>query len=114
MEEHFNALNSESLKVGLKIHKGKTKYMIKHADNEDIIPDQEKSGEKKRQNSNTSDKPHTSKTLQKKKSMLGSEQYGAVLEILQDRKLTILLKKRSNGPVCLANKDLWLPSSVSQ
>ena len=27
MEKHFNSLNSESLKVGLKIYKGKTKYM---------------------------------------------------------------------------------------
>ena len=29
--------NSESLKVGLKIHKGKTKYMTNHADSEDIL-----------------------------------------------------------------------------
>ena len=27
MEKHLNKLNSESLKVGLKIHKGNTKYM---------------------------------------------------------------------------------------
>ena len=37
MEKHLNNLNSESLKVGLKIHKGKTKYMTKHADSEDIL-----------------------------------------------------------------------------
>ena len=30
MEKHLNNLNSESLKVGLKIHKGKTKYMTRH------------------------------------------------------------------------------------
>ena len=35
MEKHLNNLNSESLKVGLKIHKGKTKYMTNHADSED-------------------------------------------------------------------------------
>ena len=29
MEKHLNNLNSESLKVGLKIHKGKTKYYDK-------------------------------------------------------------------------------------
>ena len=35
-EKHLNSLNnSESLKVGLEIHKGKTKYMINHEDNED-------------------------------------------------------------------------------
>ena len=30
-------VNSESLKVGLKIHEGKTKYMTNHADSEDIL-----------------------------------------------------------------------------
>ena len=52
---------------------------------------------KKGQNSNTSDKPHTPKTLQKKKSMPGSEQPGDVLEkkeILQDRQLPISLKNK--------------------
>ena len=35
-------MNSESLKVGLKIHKGKTKYTTNHADSEDILIDQQK------------------------------------------------------------------------
>ena len=42
MEKHLNNLNSESLKVGLKIHKGKTKYMTNHADSKDILIDQQK------------------------------------------------------------------------
>ena len=42
MEKHLNNLNSESLKVGLKIHKGKTKYMRNHADSKDIQIDQQK------------------------------------------------------------------------
>ena len=42
MEKHLNSLNSESLKVGLKMHKGKTKYMTKHTDNEEILIDQQK------------------------------------------------------------------------
>ena len=42
MEKHLNSLNSENLKVGLKIHKGKTKYMTNHADSEDILTDQQK------------------------------------------------------------------------
>ena len=42
MEKHLNSLNSESLKVGLKIHKGKKKYMTNHADSEDILIDQQK------------------------------------------------------------------------
>ena len=42
IEKHLNSRNSESLKVGLKIHKGKTKYMTNHADSEDILTDQQK------------------------------------------------------------------------
>ena len=34
--------NSEHLKVGLKIHKGKTKYIANYEDSEDILIDQEK------------------------------------------------------------------------
>ena len=52
--------------------------MTNHADNEDTVTDHEQKI-KKSQNSNVSDKPHTSKTLQKEKSMPGSEQRGAVL-----------------------------------
>ena len=33
METHLNALNSESRKRGLKIHKGKTKYMTNYKKN---------------------------------------------------------------------------------
>ena len=47
-----------------------------------------------------------------------SEQRGAVLEknkeILQDKQLPISLKKTSNGPMYLANHDLWLPNMVSK
>ena len=97
MEKHLNSLNWESLKVGLKIHKGKTK-MTNYADSQDIIIDQE--NRKKWQNSNTSDKPHTTKILQKKKSMPGWMQHGSVLEKkpkekCQDRQLPISLEKQA-------------------
>ena len=35
-------------------------------------------------------------------------------EILQDKQLPISLKKTSNGPMYLANHDLWLPNMVSK
>ena len=41
MEKHIKSLNPESLKAGLKIHKGKTKYVTNHAGSEDILIDQE-------------------------------------------------------------------------
>ena len=36
-KKRLNSLNSESLNVSFKIHKGKTKYMTNHADSEDIL-----------------------------------------------------------------------------
>ena len=42
MKKHPNNLNSESMKVSLKIHKRKTKYMTNHAASEDILIDQHK------------------------------------------------------------------------
>ena len=35
MEKHLNSLTSDSLKVGLKLHKGKTQCMTQNADSED-------------------------------------------------------------------------------
>ena len=78
MEKHLNSQSSESLKGGLKICKGKTKYITNYADSEDILTDQEKN--LKSDNSNTSDKPHISKILQEK-FMPGSEQRGALPKI---------------------------------
>ena len=43
MDKHINSRKSESLKVGLKIHKGKTKYVTNHADSEDVLTDHQKS-----------------------------------------------------------------------
>ena len=42
MEKHLSSLSSESLKVGLEIHKGKTNDMANHADSENIPIDQQK------------------------------------------------------------------------
>ena len=78
MEKHMNNLNSESLKVGLKIHKGKTKYMTNYADSEDILIGQQKI--EKVTEFKYLGQPHTLKTPLKKKYMPESEQRGAVLE----------------------------------
>ena len=71
--------------------------MTNHADSEYVLIGQGKKL-KKWQISNTSDKPHTSKTLQKKKSVPGSEQPGTDLEKNkerhQHRQLPISLKKQ--------------------
>ena len=49
MEKHLNSRNSESLKVGLKIHKGKTTYLTNHADSEEILIDQQKKKKRKKE-----------------------------------------------------------------
>ena len=93
----MNNLNSESLKVGLKIHKGKTKYMTNHADSEDILIDQQKT-EKVTEFKYLGQTTHLKKIPLKKKYMPESEQRGDVLEqnkeILQEKQLPISLKKK--------------------
>ena len=80
MGNHLNRLNSKSLEVGLKIGKGKTKYMTNHADTEDILFDQEKL-EKVTDFKYLGQTTHLEDTTQeKKKYMPGSEHRGAVLK----------------------------------
>ena len=74
MEKHMNTLNSESMKVGLKIHKGKTKYMTNYADNEDIF------------------------------FRAGWSCFGKNKEILQDKQLLISLKKQVMDQCILPKK----------
>ena len=62
----------------LKYTKGKTKYITNYAYSEDILTEHERI--EKWQNLNTSDRVHASQILQKRKSMAGSGQHGAVLE----------------------------------
>ena len=42
MEEHLNKLNTESKKCGLKIHKGKTKFITNFEIDEEIIIENKK------------------------------------------------------------------------
>ena len=110
MEKHLDSLNSESLEVGFKIHKGKTKYMTNHADSEEMLIDEQKIekvieskylGQNKHLKDTTYDTGLALKTQQMTPGhiyMPGSEQRGAVLEknkeILQDRQLPISLKNK--------------------
>ena len=41
MEKSLNTINSESLRIGIRIQKGKTKYMTNYADSDLILIDQE-------------------------------------------------------------------------
>ena len=97
MEKHLNNLNSESLKVGLKIHKGKTKYGTNHADSEEILVDQqkiEKVTEFKYLGQNTHLKDTTKEEIYARIRAAWSC-FGKNKEILQDRQLPISLKKQA-------------------
>ena len=89
-EKHRNRLNSESLKIDLKMHKGKIEYMQNYTDSEDIPIDQEKN-EKVTEFKYLGQATHRSLELfwGKKKKKKNSTK-----EILQDRQLPILLKKQ--------------------
>ena len=97
MEKHLNSLNSESLKVGLKIHKGKTKYMTNHADSEEILIDQqkiEKVTEFKYLGQNTHHKDTTKEEICARIRAAWSCFENKNKEILQDKQLPISLKKQ--------------------
>ena len=116
METHLNNLNSESLKVGLKIHKGKTKYMTNHADSEDILIDQQKI-EKVTEFKYLGQTTHLKDTTKEEiyaRIRAARSCFGRNKEILQDKQLPISLKKTNNGPVYLANHDRWRPNMVSK
>ena len=116
MEKRLNNLNSESLKVCFKIHKGKTKYMTNHADSEDILIDQqkiEKVTEFKYLGQTTHLKDTTKEEIYARIRAAWSCFGKKTKEILQDKQLPISLKKKtSNGPMYLAGHDLWLPNMV--
>ena len=91
----MNNLNSEIMKVGLKIHKGKTKYMTNYADSEDILIGQQKI-EKVTEFKYLGQTTHLKDTT--KEYMPESEQRGAVLE--KTRKYSRI----NNSPFHLKNK----------
>ena len=96
MEKHLNNLNSESLKVGLKIHKGKTKYMTNNADSEDILIGQQKI-EKVTEFKYLGQTTHLKDTTKEEiyaRIRAGWSCFGKNKEILQDKQLPISLKKQ--------------------
>ena len=96
MEKHLNNLNSESMKVGLKIHKGKTKYITNHANSEGILIDQqkiEKVTEFKYLGQTTHLKDTTKEEIYARIRAAWSC-FGKNKEILQGKQLPISLKKK--------------------
>ena len=96
MEKHMNNLNSENLKVGLKIHKGKTKYMTNYADSEDILIGQQKI-EKVTEFKYLAQTTHLKDTTKEEiyaRIRAAWSCFGKNKEILQDKQLPISLIKQ--------------------
>ena len=96
LEKHMNYINSECMKVGLKIHKGKTKYMTNYADSEDILIGQqkiEKVTEFKYLGQTTHLKDTTKEEIYARIRAAWSC-FGKNKEILQNKQLPISLKKQ--------------------
>ena len=116
MEKHLNTLNSESLKVGLEIHKGKTKYMTNHADSEDILIDQqkiEKVTEFKYLGQTTHLKDTTKEEIYARIRAAWSC-FGKNKEILQDKQLPISLKKQVMDQCILPTMTYGCQNMVSE
>ena len=84
--------------------------MTNHADSEDILIDQPKI-EKVTDFKYLGQTTHLKNT--RKEDIYARIRAAWNKEILQDKQLPISLKKTSNGPMYLANNDLWLPNMVS-
>ena len=92
--------------------------MTNHADSEDILTDQQKI-EKVTEFRYLGQTTHLKDTTKEEIyariraawSCFGKNNNK---EILQDKQLPISLKKTSNGPMYLANHDLWLSNMVSK
>ena len=103
MEKHLNNLNSESMKVGLKIHKGKTKYMTNHADSEDILIGQQKI-EKVTEFKYLGQTTHLTDTTKEEiyaRIRAAWSCFGTNKEILLDKQLPISLKKKQVMDQCI-------------
>ena len=91
--------NSESLKVDLKLHKGKTKYMTKHADSEDILTDQEKNGKSDRIQISWTN--HIPQRHYKRRNLCQDQ---SSVELFWKKKTRTNPKKKKQLPTLLKNK----------
>ena len=95
MEEHLNKLNTESKKCGLKIHKGKTKFMTNFETDEEIKIENEKLEKVKSYNysgqittANRKSEDEIKERIRKSWSCFGKNR-----EIFIDKKSTTVIKK---------------------
>ena len=114
MEKHLNSLDSESLKVGLKIHKEKAKYMTNHADSEDMPIDQEQTEKVtafKYLGQTTHLKDTTKEEIYARMKAAAGSCFRKNKKILQDRQLPFHSKKQvMDQPRVLfpLSLDVWL------
>ena len=110
MEVQLNSLNKESKKIGLKIHKGKTKFMTNFQTNESIVVENDEIekvdsykylGQTVKMEDNTREE-----VLIRIKA--GWSCFGRYKDILCDKKTTFDFQKESFQHVCITHNDIRL------
>ena len=97
MERQLNMINDESKKIGLKIHRGKTKYMTNFNTNKKILVENteiEKVDEYKYLGQNIEMRDKTAKEVQKRIRAAWSV-FGKYKYILANKELPISLKRKT-------------------
>ena len=97
MEEQLNMINDESKKIGLKIHRGKTKYMTNFNTNKKIIVENteiEKVEEYRYLGQNIEMKDKTLKEVQKR-IRAGWSAFGKYKFIFTNKEMSISLKRKT-------------------
>ncbi|GFN93010.1 endonuclease-reverse transcriptase [Plakobranchus ocellatus] len=113
MEEQLNVLNNISLESGLKMHKGKTKYMNNFESNKDITIDKEKieKVESYKYLGQTTYLKDTTKEEVTCRIRAGWSCFGRNRDVLR-RQNAHFSKKTSLRPVCPPHHDLRMPNLV--
>ena len=114
MEHQLNTVNEENLKVGLKINKGKTKFMtnIDTTDNIQINGTEIEKATNYKYLGQTIAMENRRKQEASIRIKAGWSVFGRNREIFLDRHLP-LSQKRKVFKQCLTSNDIWMPNMVS-
>ena len=114
IEHQLSTVNEESLKTGLKIHKGKTKFMT-NIDTTDNIQMKGTDIEKVTNNRHLGQIAMENRTKQEVSIRIkaGWSVFRKYREIFLDRYLLMSLKKKVFNQCVFTSNDIWIPDMVS-
>ena len=114
MESQMNTLNNISKTVGLKMHKGKTKFMINYPNQDSLCIENEEieKVEHYKYLGQTTYLKETTKEEIKCKIRNGWGCFGRNREVFLDEEITNVSQKTSLRPMCSPKYDIWLSNVV--